>query len=468
MAISSACRAVVALLFTIANAPWSPSGGAEVTERLWMKSTTTAYKEATLKLLIQDANRIARALRLDEDLPITTNKLAEAILQSPCWSDYRGSFGSISTSRYHYVSSEGNKITSVAMNYGGDSGFSYRNSLFRKYMAPKSQMDTNAAYALAVEFLLAADIDAQALKRESVVITVSAIDFGEKYVPMYSICWGQPYSLGPEARADPQDGGLGNAVEMEVVLPERKLVSLNVHRPPYIKRPALEVPDRERLLQQTDDEVTRKMWFTTQAYRSAALDVMIREANQVARSLRAAETLPITESSLTKVDVATPFIRDSLGRFGAIYTTNYSYGFAGGSKLSSVALTLPSGARQWGYYSSMKERYALPWSQVKTNSAHELATNWLAAVSVDIVGMERDCLTEVVPWDIGKRFVPIYRLAWWRKDKPRQSGKVAGVELFEPGRQLIAFWVNDPKYVSRKALSVPKEENLLRPSANRN
>src|SRR5260221_9518428 len=39
--------------------------------------TTDAYKREALRLLIQEANSVARDLRLDESLPITTNSLTE-------------------------------------------------------------------------------------------------------------------------------------------------------------------------------------------------------------------------------------------------------------------------------------------------------------------------------------------------------------------------------------------------------
>jgi hypothetical protein len=110
---------------------------------------------------------------------------------------------------------------------------------------------------------------------------------------------------------------------------------------------------------------------------------------------------------------------------------------------------------------------------MNTNSAYQLASRWLAAVSMDVKGLNRDCKVHVAlsPFWNGlvhlgekpqKQFVPIY-FVWWTSptNDLEGHGNVAYVELFAPTKTLLQLCVSDPKYILRKPLEFTNLDSLL-------
>jgi len=443
---------------SLTAAPIPDSGDHIILEQRVWQATTESYRRAALRTLLDEVNCLAGALQLPEKLPIQPEDLIESAVFPPGWSESSGWFGSIGTPNYHYAASAGNKLCSIERNrISGALGPDYFDSLKRRYAAPKGQMDTNAAYSMATQWLSAAGVDIKALERDSLV-QISAWDLGDKFVPLYHVSWKQPHATRRQ-ETDPRDDGFQNAATVEFVQPDRRLLQMRVENAQYLKRKPLTVPDRERLLQQTDDPLLRQMWFVTQAYKEAALDLLLMEVNKLGPALGLPDRFPLRASDLTEVSMGSPFISERLGRFGSVATEDFTYSAAMGNKLSVIGKNFRS-QDEGRYLASLKTKYALPKIQINTNAAYMLATQWLSAISVDVKALERDFKIRIKPWDLGNQFVPLYEVAWIKDNNPAE-GAAALVEVLEPERVMKSLAVYKAEYIKREPLSVANREKLL-------
>src|SRR4051812_14909837 len=130
--------------------------------------------------------------------------------------------------------------------------------------------------------------------------------------------------------------------------------------------------------------------FTTPQYTQGARQLLLEEANRVAEELRLSdEVLPITKSNVKEL-YASPFgfsyWRKSIG---VVTTSKYVYRVTRANKFNGLVVA--------GYDEvclKLKESSLLPVSQMDTNGARQaylLATQWLAAVSMDVTGLNREC-----------------------------------------------------------------------------
>jgi hypothetical protein len=185
----------------------------------------------------------------------------------------------------------------------------------------------------------------------------------------------------------------------------------------------------------------RLKWdFTTAAYQKEALDVMIGEANCVARELGLHETLPITRSNLTSVAIAPPLMT----MFGTITTSNYLYGAGLLKKFS----TLDAVHQERDFFEARK-KYYWPISRLNTNAAMETARTILGELRIDVPGLDRDCTVKAIArGPQGSYFVPIYRVDWETNDE-----HVAAVEFLEPTHTIRHIHIDDAKYILRAPLT---------------
>jgi len=177
------------------------------------------------------------------------------------------------------------------------------------------------------------------------------------------------------------------------------------------------------------------------------------EANKAARELKLQETLPITRSNVVDVYISKPRMAQATGGIGSISTSNYTYSVSIGGKLSFVYI--------WRFDSDrleLEKNYQWPLSLIDTNAAFRLATQWLAAASMDVARLNRDCVISVWPriTDRPGYFVPVYRVAWAKQEEP-----VANVELFLPTKTLRDLRVNRLEYILRSGIEFTNLEELL-------
>lgn len=205
--------------------------------------------------------------------------------------------------------------------------------------------------------------------------------------------------------------------------------------------------------------------FTTMAYQKEAFRLVLQEANKVAIELNLPETLPITETNLAELHI-TGYGRTRIHRkpIGNVSTKDFCYYVSIDHKLSYVEGThQDQDALKW------RIKYKWPLSRMDTNTPYQLATQWLAAVSMDVNGLNRDCEVHVVPdryWNNpkfnAKTFVPIYEVYWLsRQNKATHFGDVASVRLFLPTKTLMSLRVEDPKYILRPPIVFTNLAELL-------
>jgi hypothetical protein len=203
-----------------------------------------------------------------------------------------------------------------------------------------------------------------------------------------------------------------------------------------------------------------KLNFTTAAYQKEAVRLVIEEANRVAQQLNLPENLPITQSNLVEAFVSPPQMA-KIG-FGNITTSNYTYYVTVGDKFSYLEKHFSDVMNK--DYAELKAQYLWPMSRMDTNAAFQSATQWLAAASMDVEAINRDCNVHVEALTPegkgGAHFVPLYRVYWTEK-KGNGFTPAASVEFLEPTKTLRQLRVNKTEYILRQPLQVANLDFLL-------
>jgi hypothetical protein len=199
--------------------------------------------------------------------------------------------------------------------------------------------------------------------------------------------------------------------------------------------------------------------LTTPAYRSAALRLIVGEANRVAEELHLQDTLPITETNLVSCYIPPPRMAQRLSAIGNLTTSNYTYFFSVGNKFSFLTKT---GLQK--DYPKLQRDYLWPMSRMDTNAAYQLAVKWLSEASMDVSALNKDCKVHILAFtpegDGGKYFVPVYWV-YWSKPEQEGHGSTASVELFEPTKTIRQLRVEDSKYILRQSLQITNLDFLL-------
>jgi hypothetical protein len=198
--------------------------------------------------------------------------------------------------------------------------------------------------------------------------------------------------------------------------------------------------------------------YTTEKYRDAALNLVIAEANKIAKELNLDEQLPICKTNIVEAWVG-PFGNNYFNqRVGNISTKNYAYYMSVGNSFSYLEnMRLDQECRRY------RMQYTWPVSRMDTNQAYQLATQWLNAVSMDVKGLNRDCRLVVEPYEYSRvskgEFVPIYEVGWIRSDL--WFGDTASVIVATPEKELLSLRVEDPRYILRKPIVFTNLDALL-------
>jgi hypothetical protein len=200
-----------------------------------------------------------------------------------------------------------------------------------------------------------------------------------------------------------------------------------------------------------DGKYTPALMFTTKSYHDEAFRLVLQEANRVATELGLPEKLPITEADLVGRFINAFGYAHVTKAIGNVTTRNYTYYLSQGNKFSYL-----EGTHQDADCRQYQRLYTWPLSRMDTNQAYQLATQWLAAVSMDVAALNRDCSVVVKPdrdyvHPPQGKFVPVYYV-YWRK-RNTQAGRVAdvpaGVRVFTPNNTLLQLRVEDPEYILR-------------------
>ena len=200
-----------------------------------MKLTTPAYRKEALRLVLEEANRIARELSLSEQLPILETNLVKSYISPPRMAQGLKTIGNITTSNYVYAPYAGHGFSIVRTRLQDEYG-----QMQKQFLWPMNQMDTNAAYQSATQFLTMAAMDVKALNRDC-NLTIRAFtpegEHGSHFVPVYWVSWGN---------------GDKPVASVELFEPTKTLRQMHVTGPKYILRQPLQVTNLDFLLSQTN------------------------------------------------------------------------------------------------------------------------------------------------------------------------------------------------------------------------
>lgn len=190
----------------------------------------------------------------------------------------------------------------------------------------------------------------------------------------------------------------------------------------------------------------------SEPYQEEALDALIREANDIARDLSLPGEVPITRTNLVEVFILPRQGSQSWKALGKIATRNYVYYASKANKFCYLERT-----HSEAQVAKWKRDYLWPISRIDTNGAYQMATQWLAAVSIDVQALNRDCKLRIQALTSqgrkqGARFLPIYTVYW--VEGAEGHGSAASVQLFAPTQTLLHLRVEDPKYNLRRPLLV--------------
>lgn len=191
--------------------------------------SNNAFEAAAFRLLVQEANRVAQALRLDEDLPITASKIVRGG-GNPFGLYYdRGMMGSVATTNYTYRVLSGGKLDRVEI----DRSYEVWRSL-QEELLPENQVDNQGAYRLATQWLSSISVDVNALNRDCQLTVASSpvlnyVGSGDKpirrmFAPTYDITWKSTN---------------GPAAYVQLYLPDKLLIQLSLDDPKFNLRPPL-------------------------------------------------------------------------------------------------------------------------------------------------------------------------------------------------------------------------------------
>lgn len=410
-----------------------------------LRFTTDAYRRAALQVLLDEANRKAKNLGLNEKTPITQYDLVESFIQPPAWSVAEGMFGTLTTSNYVYTASENNKLCSITCTPTAQADCIAL--VEQRYGDQVAVMETNLAYTLATNWLTAGNVDVAALERECSV-QITTMRHGRHYLPVFSVRWRQA-AANPAGPITTRDDGYQTRAAVLLVEPDRRLLHFEVDDR-YLLGPVLSVPNADELLCPSNEAPICNLRYISTAYKSAALERMLEEADWARRRLSLQDASPIKATDLKKIYIAPPLISERWKEFGTIRTGNFVYGALVGNKLSWIQQNL-STIDELHYFARIKARWLWPRNQENTNSAYTIAARWMRALNADVDALDHDCTLSVDAWEIGSQFVPLYTVTW-AKIEGGSPRVIATVRLVQPDSSLNLLAVQDPHYLLREPL----------------
>ena len=204
---------------------------------------------------------------------------------------------------------------------------------------------------------------------------------------------------------------------------------------------------------QTNLMARRSLLNVPPAYKEAMSKLMLAEVNDYANVLNLPEQLPITTNSLKEVFVTSPYLAERFGALGSFRTTNFSYGFGKGKQLCYITRFI-KGSNPYDY--DANKPYAIDPSQVNTNAAYSMATQFLAKAFVNMSQLSTSSIVSIEPWVILHMTTSKYTVQWERNGKP-----VVKVVLSPPKAELWTLRVEDPSLILRKPLEIPNLDLLL-------
>jgi len=239
-----------------------------------------------------------------------------------------------------------------------------------------------------------------------------------------------------------------------------------------------------------DAAAIRSLSTISPAYKEAAARQMLQEVNYFVRQLKLQEPLPVTDSNAI-IDVEPP----SSAGLGSVETRNFYFSFPGHDrqpmtngfgavwflergKLAYIKRKNPFA--RWddgtsGNPAMFRKLMAMP-CRLDTNTAYQLATQWLASVSVDVGELEKKYRPISAQVIIKETFdsleasnlfynkkLPIFDVTWGGPED--QDSPPVGIKILGPTKELISLRMEDTRFSKRPPINIPHAEELNAASA---
>jgi hypothetical protein len=206
----------------------------------------------------------------------------------------------------------------------------------------------------------------------------------------------------------------------------------------------------------------------TLAYKFIATMLMVQEANFFCQQTGLPPGRPFAESDLRQGGHVGPYNPKDF--IGSIVTDDYMFGFGWGH----LAIFRKRGFMPDGPASAIRERnleLSTFSSLIDTNGAHQLATNWLTKLGVNVPALEGKYRLNFIQWRYypqGKEgrviMLPVYTVEWLGfilKTQPDRERAVVKTTVFGATKELVDLQVLDDSLFLRPPIAIPKAEKLL-------
>jgi hypothetical protein len=215
--------------------------------------TTPEYQQEAFKMVLREANLVAKELQLPERLPIVETDVVARFIVPFGYGRETKSIGNITTRSYWYNVKEDYKFSDMGIADYDETCLGYR----KRYQCPLSQVDTNAAFQLATKWLMAVSMDVQGLNHDceahvaptsywNDVSKLGEMPKGPTFVPIYYVWW---------TSSQNQTNGFGCTASVELLLPEKRVLQLCVYDSRYILRKPLVFTNLALLFPQTNAQI---------------------------------------------------------------------------------------------------------------------------------------------------------------------------------------------------------------------
>ena len=206
----------------------------------------------------------------------------------------------------------------------------------------------------------------------------------------------------------------------------------------------------------------------TFAYKFVAMTFMLTEANFFCSKTGLSPGHWFTDADVRQGSHVGPFNPKDFG--GSILTEQCLFGFG------------------WGHLANFRKRGFMPQnsdqairernlelatfsSLIDTNGAYGLATNWLAALGVDLATLEKKYRLNFIQWrhypeGIGGKVImlPVYTVEWRGfilRSQPKRESAVVSVTVFGATKELVESHVLDDSLFLRPRIRIKDPEKLL-------
>jgi hypothetical protein len=204
------------------------------------------------------------------------------------------------------------------------------------------------------------------------------------------------------------------------------------------------------------------------AYKFVAMTLMVAESNVFCSKTGLAPGHSFISEDVRQGSHVGPFNPKDFG--GSIVTDRHLFGFG------------------WGHLANFRKRGFMPQdsdqairernlelakfsSLIDTNGAYDLATNWLAALGLDLATMERKYRLNFIQWRYypegtgGKvSMLPVYTVEWpgfILRSQPKRESAVVSVTVFGATKELVEYHVLDDSLFLRPRIQIKDPEELL-------